>query len=165
MRPSPLLLALVLACAAPVAFGQMQEDQDDDHAAHHSAEPSTEAPAMAEHDHGAAGVDARQDNMKHIESLMKDIQQTTDPERKRTLLGEHLAAMLDQMTLIRSQGGGMKAAMTAHETKKGDMMGGMMKGGGMMQMHKKIEQRVDLLERLLQQTLEREAAEESLDSH
>jgi hypothetical protein len=43
------------------------------------------------------------------------------------------------------------------------MMGGMMKGGGMMKMHKKMEQRIEMLERLLQQTLEREAIEESLD--
>ena len=46
---------------------------------------------------------------------------------------------------------------------KGDMKCGMMKPGGMMKMHEKVEQRIDMLERLLQQTLEREAVEDSLD--
>ena len=54
--------------------------------------------------------------------------------------------------------------MKPPEKKEGDMMGGMMKSGGMMKMHKKMEQRIDMLERLLQQTLEREAVEETLDS-
>jgi hypothetical protein len=40
----------------------------------------------------------------------------------------------------------------------------MMKGGGMMEKHKKVEQRLDMLERLLQQSLEREAVEEALDT-
>ena len=35
-------------------------------------------------------------------------------------------------------------------------------GGGMM-MHKKVEQRLDMLERLMQQMIEREAAEASLE--
>jgi hypothetical protein len=95
--------------------------------------------------------------MKRIEGLMKQIQESTDPGRKRALLGEHLQALLAQMKLVRGQNEGSKAAMKPTEKKDGDMMGGMMK------MHKKMEQRIDMLERLLQQTLEREAVEESLD--
>ena len=34
-----------------------------------------------------------------------------------------------------------------------------------LKMHQKMEQRIDMLERLLQQTLEREAVEESLGRH
>ena len=55
----------------------------------------------------------------------------------------------------------MKAKMKGDA--KGDMKCGMMKPGGMMKMHEKVEQRIDMLERLLQQTLEREAVEDSLD--
>ena len=40
----------------------------------------------------------------------------------------------------------------------------MMKGGGMMMMHKKIEQRIDMVERMLQQTIEREAVEAELSA-
>jgi hypothetical protein len=41
--------------------------------------------------------------------------------------------------------------------------GGMMKGG--MMMHKKVDQRLELVERLLQQMIEREAVEAELAAH
>ena len=52
--------------------------------------------------------------------------------------------------------------MKSADEKEGSM-GGMMKGGGMMEKHKQVEQRLDMLERLLQQAVEREAMEETLD--
>lgn len=163
MKPSSLLLTLGLICVIPVALGQAAEEED--HSAHHpAAGEAADAAPPAEHDHGSSKADPLQQNMQRIEGLMKQIQEADDPDRKRALLGEHLQALLDQMKLIRSQAGGMKAAKKAPEGKDRDMMGGMMKGGGMMKMHKKMEQRIDLLERLLQQTLEREAVEETLDS-
>jgi hypothetical protein len=47
------------------------------------------------------------------------------------------------------------------EGKKGGMgkEGGMMMRGGMMSMHKQVEQRLDLLERLLEQIIEHESVE------
>ncbi len=159
MKPSSLLLTLGLICAAPAAVTQAAEEED--HSAHHppAGQPEEAAPP-AEHDHGAAKSDPLQENMQRIEASMKQIQQAEEPDRKRALLGEHLRALLDQMKRLRSQGASMKTAMKPPEKKDGDMM----KGGGMMKMHKKMEQRVDMLERLLQQTLEREAIEEALDS-
>jgi len=163
MKSSPLLLALVLVCAAPIALAQVTEEED--HSAHHPAPGApTEAATPVDHDHGATKPDPAQENMKRIEGLMKQIQESADPDRKRALLGEHLQALLAQMKLVRGQNEGTKTAMKPTEKKDGEMMGGMMKGGGMMKMHKKMEQRIDMLERLLQQTLEREAVEESLDA-
>jgi len=162
MKASTLLLTLGLICATPVALAQATEEED--HSAHHPpAGDPAEAAAPAEHDHGAGKSDPLQENMQRVEGLMKQIQETADPDRKRALLGEHLQALVGQIKLVRNQAGGMKAAMKKPSEKKdGDMMGGMMKSGGMMKMHKKMEQRIDMLERLLQQTLEREAVEESL---
>lgn len=163
MKSSFLLLTLGLICVTPVALSQAAEEED--HSAHHPAAGEAAATAPpAEHDHDSGKPDPLQQNMQRIEGLMRQIHEADDPERKRALLGEHLQALLDQMKLIRSQGDGMKAAKKAPEGKDADMMGGMMKSGGMMKMHKKMEQRIDLLERLLQQTLEREAVEEVLDS-
>jgi len=151
-----MLLTLCLMCAAPAAFAQVTDEED--HSAHHPAAGApAESAAVAEHDHSAGKPDPAQDNMKRIEGLMKQIQDSADPDRKRALLGEHLQALLAQMKLMRGQAEGAKTAMEPTEKKDGEMMGGMMK------MHKKMEQRIDMLERLLQQTLEREAVEESLD--
>lgn len=159
MKSSALLLALVLVSATPVALAQVTEEEE--HSAHHAAaDAPADAAAPAEHDHSAGKSDPAQENMKRIEGLMKQIQESANPDRKRMLLGEHLQALLAQMKLVRGQNEVTKTAVKPPERKDGDMMGGMMKGGGMMKMHKKVEQRIDMLERLLQQMLEREAVEE-----
>ena len=178
MRALPLIVALTLTCGAPVAFAQAQEE---DHSAHHPA-PSTQPQAAqpGEHDHGAAAAAPLQDNMRNIEALMQQIREAGDPARKRELLGQHLQALQQQMQLIVGQRSAGKmsmkesakadAGMPEGSGKECDMMkdggmmkeGGMMKGGGMMMMHKKTEQRLGMLERLLQQMVEREAVEAEL---
>ncbi|HXV08438.1 MAG TPA: hypothetical protein VD791_10445 [Burkholderiales bacterium] len=50
------------------------------------------------------------------------------------------------------------------EDKKGGMMADEMMGSGMMMMHQKTEQRVHMLEQLLEQMVEREAVEHELES-
>ena len=172
MRALPLIVALTLGSMAPVAFAQAQ---DEDHSAHHPA-PSTQPQATppAEHDHGAAAASPLQDNMRNIEALMQQIRETSDPARKKELLGQHLQALQKQMQLIVGQrsagkmsmkeGGKVDAGMSEDAGKDGGMMkeGGMMKGGGMMMMHKKMEQRLGMLERILQQMVERESVEADL---
>lgn len=177
MRGLILLLAAALICCTPAVFAQ---DDKQDHSAHQPApEKDAEAPPPAEHDHGAAKPDALQENMQSIESLMRQIQQADDAGRKHELLGQHLQALRQQMRLIVSQrastktdtkegaktdagapAGKEKAGAPEGKEKEGGMMKGegMMKGGGMM-MHKKVEQRLDMLERVLRQVIEREAVE------
>lgn len=157
MKPPILLFTLGLICAAPIALAQTAKDEG--HSSHQSdAAPPSGAVPPDEHDHGAGKPDALQENMLHIEELMKEIQQVDDPDRKRALLAEHLQALREQMERLRSQTTSMKTAARPSEKKKGgEMMGGMMK------MHKKMEQRIDLIERLLQQTIEREAAEAAFE--
>lgn len=153
---------LVFAFALAPGFASAVEEED--HAAHHPppAASSEKAPA-SEHDHGEAASDPLQQGMQRIEDLMHQIRNTDDVGQKRTLLAEHLQAMRDQMLLVRTAGRPEKAAAKATEQKEGGM--GMMKSGGMMEKHKKVEQRLDMLERLLQQSMEREAVEEFLDEH
>jgi hypothetical protein len=161
MRTS--LLPLVFASAFTLAPGFVAAAEEEDHSAHHpppAASPET-APA-GEHDHGKAEADPLQQGMQRVEDLMRRIRDTDDVDQKKTLLAEHLQAMRDQMQLVRTASRTAKTAMKATDKKEGSM-GGMMKGGGMMEKHKKVEQRLDMLERLLQQSLEREAVEESLE--
>jgi len=168
MHKVTLLLALALTWAAPIT---LVHAEDEDHSAHHPSQEATEnPPAGAEHDHGDAKADPAQDSMKRIEAIMLQIQEITDIDLKRTLLAQHLQALRDQVRLIRSKSSGMKTAMKSgakagREKQEGEPMGGMMKPGGMMMMHKKVEQRIDMFERLLQQMLERAAVEESMEGH
>jgi hypothetical protein len=161
-----MLIALALITGAPVAFAQ---DDEQDHSAHHPAKSSeSEAAPPGGHDHGTAKVSAVQENMINIELLMQQIQQTSDPARKRELLGQHLQALQQEMRLVVGQRAAMKMSMKEGAKTDSDM-GGMMKDGGMMKggmmMHKKVEQRLELVERLLQQMIEREAVEAELAAH
>jgi len=98
---------------------------------------------------------------------MQQIQQTTDAAQKRELPGQHLEAMREQARLIRSHHSDMKLSMKEGSKPEGGMMSGMMQEGGMMgggmMMHKQMEQRMEILERMLQQMLEREAVEVSAE--
>ncbi len=152
----PWIAAAIFALVPNIAWSAEEED----HSAHHP--PPAEAAAPAEHDHAATDAGGTEAGMRRIETLMQQIRDADDPARKRALLAEHLQAMRDQLTLIRQRAETGKTAMKATDRKDGTK-GGMMKGGGMMKKHKQVEDRLDMLERLLQQTLEREGVEESLD--
>lgn len=164
MRTSMLIMLAALALAAPAVLAQEEED----HSAHHPAaadqasDNAAEGPssAPAGHDHGAAKSSPVRENMSKVEGLMQQIGQTTDPAQKRALLRAHLQALREQMKLVRSESGGMKMAMKGGGKKSGGMMG---EGGGMMGMHKKVEQRLEMLERVLQQLIEHEGIEADLE--
>ena len=162
MKAVSIVMLFGLICTAPMAWAQSEAQ---DHSAHHPA-PSAEPPATSSgHDHGAGNGNAVQQNMRKIEALMQQIQQTNDPAQRHELLAQHLQAMREQMRLIRSQRSDMKLTMKEGGTPEGGMMqgGGMMSGG--MMMHKQMEQRMEILERMLQQMLEREASEASVEQH
>ena len=164
MRTLTTMLTVGCLLSTPLAFAQ---DPQEDHSAHHppaAAAPDANAPAAQ--DHGDAKANPLQEKMKQVESLMQQIQQASDPAQKRELMSQHLAALREQMRLIRGQRSDMKMSMKEDgkkDTMGGMKEGGMMKGGGMMMMmHKKVEQRLEMLERLMEQIIEREAAEESM---
>lgn len=160
MQPSTLILAAMLGASAPAVFAQAT-DPADEHAAHRAAPAETTQP-KAEHDHGTARESSAQGAMQPIEALMREIQATTDPEAKRALLAKHLEAMLVLARSLHPRPTDDAPTAKPPEGKSG--MGGM-KGGGMMKMHEKMDQRVEQLERLLLQMLEREAVEDAASGH
>ena len=156
-----LCTAMVMAMALGVCPAFAQDQQQEDHSAHHPpATTASDAAKPAEHEHGEGKANPLQDKMKQVEALMQQVQQASDPAQKRELMTQHLTALNELAQLIRAQRGDMKMSMK--EGGKKDMMGGMMKEGGMMSMHKKVEQRLDLLERMMEQVIDREVVEESL---
>ena len=127
MKRILLPLLLCFAVASPLAMAQSK----DGHSAHHpqgqaapaagaEAPPST-APAKAQ-----PGPSPVEQGMKHLQELMTQIEQSSDPAERENLLHEHMLAMLEQIKLLRSQTEGMNMAMM--------MMGGGQDGGGQMGM-------------------------------
>jgi hypothetical protein len=178
MKRLPLVIALGAMLASPIGFAQQDADE---HAAHHPQEQAAAPGSPSEHDH-AQGSKLQQ-NTKKMQALMAQIMETQDPKLRSELLQQHLQAMRDQIKMMRKMAGmkmDMKGGGAMGGDSKGDAMdadgkgdkkdgmmegkkGGMM-GGGMMMMHKKMEQRLDMLEQMLEQMVEHEAAEQSIES-
>lgn len=167
MRYQKTILLIAFLLVLPTVSAQ------DEHSGHH---PQAELPAGQDQElRGAASLEA---GMKLLEALMAEIRSSQDSAQRSRLLTEHLSALQGQMQLIRSQRGAKMSMMMKGDDKQaaagddphaghggseggsdGKKGGGMMGGkGGMMGMHKKMEGRVDMLERLLEQLIEREAA-------
>ena len=162
MRRTLLSLLMCFAMVSSLALAQTE----DEHASHHPA-----AGAQAPGAQPTSAPDARsvQQAMKRLQDLMLRIESSSDPAERAGLLHQHMLAMLEQIELARSQATSTKMAMVgakrapspdpcdkkAPDTlQKGDSSkaAGMM-GGGMMNMHKRMEQRVDMLEQLLEQVI------------
>jgi hypothetical protein len=182
MKRTLLPLLLCFAMASPLAVAQTK----DEHSAHHpqgQAEPATgaEAPPPGTPTNAQRGPSAVDQGMKHLQDLMTQIEQSSNPAERETLLHEHMIAMLEQIKLLRSQtegmnmamvmmGGGGQMAMMSGDKKKGamksgnkdksggmmcsEMMGDGMMGAGMMGMHKMMEKRFGMVEQLLEQLIE-----------
>jgi len=165
----PLRLIVFVGLAVSISFAVAQ-DQKDEHAGHHPA-PTTDSGASQASAEDGAGIrpSPAQENMNKVESLLQQVGKTDDPAQKRQLLGQHLQALRDQLRLMRGEHAPMKKSMKEDGKKEDGMKEGMMKKGdmmgGMMTMHRKVEQKLDMLERTIQQIVEREVAQDLLQQH
>lgn len=166
----PLLILIALVLFASLS-GMTRAADEDEHAAHTGSTTASPADPLR--------------GMKEVEGLMAQITAISEPARRRELLASHLSAMRDQMRVIRAAAmqktaadmkganaddphaghgeasdktGGKDAAKS-----KGGMMDRKKMGGGMMKKHQQVEQRLDLLERMLQQLIEHEAIEREFE--
>lgn len=160
MQRLRLIIVLGLVLSVPLAVAQ---DQKDDHTSHHPAPATDSGASQPRSDDQAASKDLpAQEGMNKVEELMRQIQKSDDPVEKRQLLTDHLQALRDQIRLIRNAHAPMKMSMKEDGKEEAGMKEEMMKKKGMMHgmmtMHKNVEQRLDLLERMMQQLIEREAA-------
>ena len=146
MKRPLLMLILSLAVASPLVMAQSK----DDHSAHHpqgQTDPATgadAAPPATTTTGTQGGPSALDQGMKHLQELMIQIDQTSDPAKREALLHQHMIAMLEQMMLIQSQAEGMNMAMmmmggsgqmgtmSGDKKKSGMKSGKKTKGGGMM---------------------------------
>jgi hypothetical protein len=170
---------MILALAVlGVMVGARAQTEDPDHAAHHAdAQPPVAAPSAPD----APPPGSMQAGMKRIQDLMSQIQQTADSVQRRELMSRHLTALRDQIRAMRAAASRKMAMMREdkvpadrareeddpHAGHRQDEAPGkaegqkkpMMMGGGMMKMHKRVEQRLDAIEQILEQMIEREVVE------
>jgi hypothetical protein len=181
MNRFTLSIFLVSLLAVPVA----QAADEEDHAAHHpGADQSEAAPAP---DDKAAGMkmEKMQEQMKKMQEQMEKIHSAKDPQQHQKLMKEHMQSMREGMKMMKGMGGGMKMEMMGGKKKGpatgaaehehaqdaagaqgGDqmadcmkMMDGMMGGGKMMKKHKMMEDRIDMMQMMMEQMMEHEEAE------
>jgi len=130
------LLAVAVACAvsAPVSAGE-------DHAAHGQPAVSKDTDTQ---------MSRMQENMKKMQQQMQELQTTTDPKERKKLMQVHMQTMQENMKAMRGMGGPMM--------KGGGMMMGGKKGGAadghMMQRHEMIENRMDMMQTMMEQMMQ-----------
>lgn len=148
MKRSILFAALtVAALSAPAAFAQVTK-------------PAPAKPAMGmDMDKHASQM---QEKMKAMQGQMDTIRQTTDPKERQKLMQEHMQAMQANMEMMRGMGG---AAMKGGGEHGGMAMGGKeagMSGGDMTKRHEMMEQRVDMMQMMMEQMMQHGQAMESM---
>jgi hypothetical protein len=161
-----------------------QAADEEDHAAHHpGADQGQAAPAQ---DDEASGMkmEKMQDKMKKMQDLMSKMHSTSDPKEREKLMNEHMESMREGMKSMRTMmdKGGMMgkkkqcddagAEKDAHQhgddassgkPSDGDQ-GGEMMMGGMMKMHKKMQERMDTMQKMMEQIIEHEAMEHEMEA-
>lgn len=99
-----------------------------------------------------------QEKMKVMQAQMDKIHKTTDPAERNKLMQAHMQAMMENMTMMRSMGGPMMMGAGDHGSMKmGDKKGAMM-GGDMMQHHEMMEKRIDMMQMMMEQMMQRDQA-------
>lgn len=160
-----LTIFLASLFAIPVA----QAADEEDHAAHHpGADQSQVAPAP---DEKAAGMkmDKMQEKMKTMQEQMEKIHSAKDPQERQKLMKEHMQSMQEGMKMMGGMGAGMKGGDVMAKGKKdqsesmsdaGDGMGMCMM---MMKKHKSVEARLDMMQKMMEQMMEHEGAEQQME--
>ena len=124
-----------ITLAAAMLFSVPAIAAEDEHAGHHPDQgEATTAPAPDQH-------------MREMQARMQEIRETKDPEARKRLMDEQMAAMESMMEHMQGMDGGMPGK-GMHDMGKGGMGPGMMQrgpGGGMdpamMQQRREMMQR------------------------
>jgi len=142
-------LAALLACTLAVPLSHAAEEED--HAGHH---PGTDA---ADEASAAPKKDKMHAKMKKMQEQMEKIRASKDPEERQKLMQEHMESMREGMKAMRGMGRKPKGECPD----EGD--GEAAEKGGMMKKHKLVEDRLDAMQKMMEQMLEHEAAEQDME--
>lgn len=116
------------ALLSGAAFGQQS---DEDHGAHHGEESATQSSqvdrgAQQRMMMGGMGMEAHQEHMTRMRSLMEEARNTDDPEERRRLMAEHRDMMRNRMNAMMGDQEAMMEACAQRMSMMQDMMQQMM---------------------------------------
>ena len=168
---------LSMFLASLLAAPAVQAADEEDHAAHHpGADQSQAAPVpnsfrypLEGYDKAAAmRMDKMQERMKKMQEQMEKIHSAKNTQERQKLMQEHMQSMQEGMKMMGRMGGGMKGGDMMAKAKKdqgksmtdaGDGMGMCM----MMMKQKSAEFRMDMMQKMMEQMIEHEKAEQEME--
>jgi|SRR5579859_146381 len=164
MKMATVSLLLVSALAAPAVYAA----EADDHAAHHPGADKDGAGPAQDDKAGSMKMDKMQEQMTKMHGQMEKIHATTDPQERRKLMDEHMQSMREGMKMMRGMGGDAmggkkKGEPMMEEGGKGMDKDGMPMGMMMRKRHKMMDDRLDAMQKMMEQMLEHEAAEQDME--
>ena len=125
------------------------------------AAPVASAQNMAAPASSAMSMDAdkqnsqMQENIKKMQHQMDMIATTTDPKERQKLMQEHMQTMQETMKAMRSMGG---PTMKGGGMAMGDKKGGGMMGGDVKARQDGMEKRMDMMQMMMEQMMQRDPA-------
>ena len=139
-----ILISAVIACAlsAPIASAQDKHAHD------------KPAMAMDKDKH----MSEMQEKMKAMQAQMDTIRTVTDPAVRQRLMQEHMQAMQENMKAMHGMGSPMMKSGGDHAGMKMDGKKDGMKGGDMMKHHAMMEKRMDMMQMMMEQMMQRDHA-------
>jgi len=134
-----LLIASLAALGGPIYAQEAHQ--------HGAAKPGAETKGKPQAAKPAATGEgmAMMGNMKGMQAQMARIRSTTDPKERQKLMEEHMKSMQDSMAKMRSMGGGMMGGMAS-------------KGSDETRHHAMMEQRMDMMQMMMEQMLDHQKA-------
>jgi hypothetical protein len=160
MKKFTLSMFLASILALPIA----QAADEEDHSAHHPGAGQEQADTAPDNKAAGMKMDKMQERMKKMQDLMSKIHSTSDPKERQRLMEEHMDSMRDSMKMMRGMGKDMMGKKHKGDRPAGDgadkdgMMGCMM-----MKKHQMTEDRIDMMQKMMEQIIEREAAEQEME--
>ncbi len=155
--------------ASLVAIPLAQAADEEDHAAHHPGADQSQAAPTPDDKPAGMKMEKMQDKMKKMQEQMEKIHSAKDPQERQKLMKEHMLSMQEGMKMMGGMGAGMKGGDMMAKAKKdqpesmtdaGDGMGMCMM---MMKKHKSVEARLDMMQKMMEQMMEHEGAEQEME--
>ena len=147
---NPVLVAAIVACALSASVVSAQE----------KAAPAK--PAMGMTMDMEKQMPQMQDNMKKMQQQMEKIRATTDPKERQQMMQEHMQAMQANMKSMHGMGGPMMMGADQADAMKMPSKKGAMSQADMMKGHTMMEQRMDMMQMMMEQMMQRDQVMESM---
>ena len=156
---------ILVACVFVVPVVQAADEED--HAAHHPGADQSQA-TPAQDDKAAMKMDKMQEKMKTMQEQMGKIHAAKDPQERKKLMKEHMQSMQEGMKMMGGMGAGMRGGDMMAKAKKDQAESMTDAGDGMgmcimMKKHKSVEARLDMMQKMMEQMMEHEGAEQEME--